>query len=74
MAGGVLAGPQRSCWGIWCVHHLDGCFWRILHKCSTTLLCLGGLLCHGIVGPALCFEWGQINVIVLGLFWHNWTL
>jgi len=39
MAVGVLAGPRRSCWGIWCVHHLDGCFWRILRKCSTALLC-----------------------------------
>jgi len=26
MAGGVLAGHQRSCWGICCVRHLGGCF------------------------------------------------
>ena len=25
-AGRVLAGHRRSCWGICCVHHLDGCF------------------------------------------------
>ena len=39
MVGGVLAGPRRFCWGKWCVHHSDGCFWRILHKHSTVLLC-----------------------------------
>ena len=26
MSGGVLALHRRPCWGIWCVHHLDGCF------------------------------------------------
>ena len=25
MSGGVLALHRRSCWGIWCVHHFDGC-------------------------------------------------
>jgi hypothetical protein len=26
MAGGVLVGYQRSCWGIWRDHNLNGCF------------------------------------------------
>ena len=30
MAGGVLEELQRSCWGIWCGHHSNGCCLSIL--------------------------------------------
>ena len=41
MAGRLLGGYQKSCWGIWCGCHLNGYWLRFQHECKTVRVCLG---------------------------------